>query len=250
MVRKFWITILSVILCFGVCGCMDTRVNHSAYSDAVIAYLSDKYHEDFTVEALYQEFSGDTGNLIRLQCKGTKSDETFTVRCYLDSQITPQLLKIDGKDHAIEDNYAEMLCQNQLVLLLPTSEDADYVVKCKVDFYGRQPTIEEYSQGLSACLKNEDLRAYVKIYILSNGNKSAQALYKDVEQLVSEWAPNTAYVYFAIPEIYDAVVVEQMYANNRDNFGNYLSNEADVKQLWFTLYETASGLSARKLIKG
>lgn len=229
---------------------MDTRVNHSTYSDAVMTYLSNKYHEDFTVETVYQEFSGDTGNLVRLQCKGTKSGEIFTVRCYLDPQTTPQLLNIDGKAHSIEDNYAEMLCQNQLMLLLPASEDADYVVKCKVDFYGRQPTMEEYSQGLSACLKNEELRAYVKIYILSNGSKSAQALYKDMEQLVSEWDPNTAYVYFVIPESFDAVVAEQMYANNRDNFGNYLANEARVEQLWFTLYETASGLSARKLIKG
>ena len=229
---------------------MDARVNHSAYSDAVIAYLSEKYHEDFTVETVCQEFSGDTGNLVRLQCKGTKSDEIFTVRCYLDSKITPQLLKIDGKDYSVEDNYAEMLCQNQLMQLLPVCEDVEYVLKCKVDFYGRQPTTEEFFQGLRTCLKKEELRAYVKIYIISNGNAEAQTLYRDIEQLISECDPNTAYVYFAIPEIYDAVVAEQIYANNREDFGNYLANKADVKQLWFTLYETDSGLSGRKLIKG
>lgn len=245
-----WIILIIMLVMFGVSGCMNTQIDKTAYENAILTFLQEKYGEDFTVITMYQEFSGDTGALIRATCKGTTAEETFTVRCYLDEEVTAQKLQINGQMHSVEDSYAEVLCQSQLMRELPECSEESCIIKCRVDFYNRQPTMDEYAQGLEACLRNEELRAYIKVYILSDGCAQAQDAYGKVEELVEQYAPDTGYIYFAILETFDPAYANQVYAENKNDFGNYLAQQDYADQLWFTLYEAERGLQSRKSVKG
>lgn len=228
---------------------MNTQVDQAAYENAILSYLQDKYEEKFTIKAIYQEFAGDTGALIRAICMSEKYADEFTVRCYLDASVTPQTLQISGQEHSIEDSYAAVLCQKQLMQKMPVCSPEGCVVKCRVEFYNRQPTVDEYAQGLEACIRNEALRAYIKIYILSDGSAQAQDAYSKAEKLVEQYAPNTGYIYFAVLEYFDAAHAEQVYADNQHDFGNFLAQKDYADQLWFTSFMIETGLQARKVVK-
>ena len=235
---------------FGACKDMITQLDKTRYENAILSYLQDKYQEGFTIESIYQEFSGDTGSVVRATCKAVDNSETFTVHCYLDKTITPHTMLVNGQAHSVEDTYTEVLCQKRLMQSLAGNLGDHCVVKCNVDFYNRQPTSDEYAQGIEACMKNAELCAYIKVYIMSDGNTDAQAVYSAAEKLVEQYAPDTGYIYFAVPKTFDAVYAGQVYAEHYNDFGNFLTQNDYAATIWFTLYESEAGLQSRQLVKG
>ena len=229
---------------------MNTQTDKIAYEQAILSYLQDKYQETFEIKAMYQEFTGNAGVLIRATCVNKKYADEFSVRCYFDSSAAEKTLLIKEHQYSIEDSYMQILFQNQLMQVLPQLSDKHSVIMCRVEFYNRQPTADEYADGLEACLRNEKLRAYVKIYILSDGNGQAPEMYAKAEKLLQQYAPDTGYVYYVVLKSFLAEQVKQWYLEHLHNWGYFIMEQLQSEQRCFSVFKIETGLQSRNIVKG
>lgn len=241
--------LLIVAIIASMCGCMIKNIDEEAYSDAIISYLKEKYNADFEVNELYQEFEGNTGMKVRALCSQTGSSELFSVYCYFDSSMSAEKIDIDGKEYSIVDSYAEVLCQNALVAEIDLLTSESCLVKCKVSFNSAQPSREDLLAGLASCLQNQKLDPYIKIYILTDKHFSVEEIQAATESLIVDHAPCTGYIYIAYFDEFDTNKILEIYKENQNDFGNYLSNTDFADRVDFILYDKDAGLQKKQTIK-
>ena len=249
--KGFIILLITILIIMAVSGCMNENIDRTAYEQAILRFLEQKYSDKFEIHDLYQEFEGNNGMIIRALSKGSSYTDMFTVNCYLDSTVTDEAVEIEGRNHSIEDGYSEVIFQNQLMALLDQSNNAhEVIVKCRVDFHGRKPSSEQFARGIDYCIQCEDLDSHIMFYILSDDNDTARDLQIKAENIVAQYMPCVGYIYYAVQSQFDENEIVQQYIANQFDFGNYLTSSELADKVEFTLYKKESGFRARQIVKG
>ena len=228
---------------------MNANLNKESYETEILSFLQGKYDEEFEIVKLYQEFEGDSGMMVRALCRGAKYDDEFLVCCYLDSTIANELIEIDGNKHSIEDSYSEVILQNQFLNLVTYEENLNVIIKCNVDFYGRNPSSEEIQTGMY-CLKEEELNAYLKVYIITDNVETTRKVQEDIEKLLIKYEPCNGYLYHAEKNKFNKDEIEKIFRENQHDFGNFLSSSDFANKVEFSLYRKEEGLKERQIIRG
>lgn len=241
--------LLLITLVTGVCGCMSSKLNLNEYKSAILSFLQEKYDSDFLIKNIYQEFDGNSGMVVRAVCSNVDSSDEFTVFCYLDSTVGADVYEIDGKEHSINEDYPEVIFQNEILSMLNNVSMSRTLLKCNLDFLGRNPTVDEYQAGLLSCLQNEELDAYVKFYILSDDNDISKEIRDSIEILLKKLNPSTGYIYYLVTSSFDETELNNIYTQNQHDFGNYLTNGTLGELLEFSLYKKNKGLEERRVIR-
>ena len=248
--KKTVLFLLVIFLVIGVCGCMSSKLNLNEYKNAILSFLQEKYDSDFLIKNIYQEFDGNSGMVVRAVCSNVDSSDEFTVFCYLDSTVGSDVCEIDGNEHSISEDYTAVIFQKEILSMLNDVSTSRTLLKCNLDFLGRNPTTDEFQTGLLSCLQNEELNACVKFYILSDDNDISKEMRDSIEILLEIINPSTGYIYFLVTSSFNETELNNIYAENQHDFGNYLTNGTLGEFLEFSLYKKDKGLEERRVIRG
>ena len=240
-VRKALAILLTIIIIWGVSGCMNPE-NNVKINEQILSYLTEKYHTEFTIKEIYQEFDGKNGMSYRAICCSAEYSDEFAVYCSQERSAAPDAIEAEGKVFAIEDEYAEVLLQNKILGELANNISDDVFVGCRITFRYDQPTVSENWQD---SLMEAD--AYVRIYIITDG-APADDLRQQAEALLEQYRPYTGYVYYVVKASFDMQQIQEVYAENQHDFGNYLTDSDFADRIEFTLY-SENALQERKVIK-
>jgi len=229
---------LCLILNFTACvfdGCKTESVlfKKDKVERAIVAFLADKYQSSFIVQEVYQEFDGTSGRYFRALCRSDVHEDTFTVYCYESDERGGDSLCIDGKTYFVEDMYAEVLLQNHLLKLLGDYKEDSMFVRCKVNFVSEQPDAQKVIEDPVSCIAQA--KAYLRIYIIV-GDEDPAEMQARAEALMKKYNPYTGYLYVATKMPFDLKRIEEVYASNQHDFGNYLTNENWADRVDFSLY--------------
>ena len=78
---------------------------------------------------------------------------------------------------------------------------------------------------------------------LLNNDENTRKLQDDIKDLSETCDINTGYLYYAIKSVYNEKEVRKTFAENQDDFGNYLHIYLDfTDEIVFKLYETKDEL--------
>lgn len=210
------------------------------------AFLAEKYQCTFTIQEAYQEVDGNSGKYIRALCRSEAYEDTFTAYCYESDEDRADLLHIDGKAYYVEDKYAEVLLQNLLLDRLGDYSEDSMFVRCKVNFVSDQPDAQIALEDPKSCIA--ETKAYIRIYIIT-GEEDPSQMQDRAEALLKEFNPYTGYVYAATKAPFNLTQINEVYASNQHDFGNYLTNEDWADRVVFSLYNAKNGLQERKVVK-
>jgi len=238
-----------IFVVIGACGCMKKNIDGNVYKNAIISYLEEKYHEEFTVMKLYQEFEGNSGMAVRALCAKEENKDYFTVYCYLDSTVSDEIIIIDGNEHSIVDSYTEVLFQNAILDEVDVLECGGCFVRCKVSFNAGQPSKSDIASGINFCLQKQKLDPYVKLYVIVQCDTSTEKIESKLKEILNKYEPCTGYIYLVYMEEYDENEIKKVYEEKQNDFGNYLANTDYADIVEFILYKCDTGMQDKQYIK-
>lgn len=223
---------------------------YNAKNKGLIAdYLCEKYGENFTVIKVGNAFNG---NDLRHKYAIAKSDayeEEIYIYCYPNSNRQGDIIYINGKEHVIVDDYAEIAFQNQIQNELEKKINDEVFLECEIAFSNYAINKEEYEKGLKYCLEDESIASHITIYAIARDEKQMNEIRNIVEEYCQEYNAYRQYLYFAIAPSTDGKTIMKHYKKDSDSFDYHLNDCNEISHVEFSLIKRNEGITKKSVEK-
>ncbi len=136
-------------------------------------YLEEKYGEHFTIIRALKEYHSDRGICYRVKAKSDRFDDPFVMFAYpYPNEYSKYVLEVNGEAYEMQDEYPEVIFQNQYLDKLRPLTGELPLMKCRIEFEGSVYTLAEVATGMKSCLRNPMHPAWVTVYLLTDEKES------------------------------------------------------------------------------
>ncbi len=237
--------LLGILILVGVCGCME---NGKQFETPILEYLQDKYGSEFVMLSSGLEFNGTDGTYIHATCKSESYDETIHVYCYPESKRKGDQLDIGGVAHVVEEDYAEIVFQNELQEKLQALAGEDVFLRCQVSFSNHCISKDEFEAGLKACLENGELYSHVTVYTIAGEAADMTGIRSAIEAFCGGFDAYRQYLYFAsTPDDTDMQKIQTHYTEEPNTYDVHLNECEEIARVEFTLLKRGEGVTKRSV---
>ena len=222
---------LIILTAMGLGGCMNRK---EQVETAIQAYYLERYQKNITIAELYDEFSGDKGNYYRAVCRSEGYDEPFIVMLFPNPEENLPV-SIDGTLYSIEDEYPNLLIQNELAVRMTALLDQPVMVRCRLET-DRNFTDEELAMGADACLRLDGTDPFIRYYVLLRSGSDTEAQELALRMAISSNLIGDQVLFLGIGSGSNPTEWIECYLENYDNFDYYIthtSSAQDVVKLIF-----------------
>ena len=209
--------------------------------DKLVTHLNEKYDKEFKITKLVKEFDGNHGWHYRAVFHEKDSQENSVLYCYKDDLDEGTIIRINGIKHAVVDDYADIILQEQYATLIQEELGEDVLVKCQFLSLNYMISDEEFAAGLEACLNAEERNQSVGVYVFADIKKRNDGSRESVEKIMRQFNPNQQYLYFSYHESFDSKEWEKIYEEQYEDFDYYLVEESDAKCVEFSYFSRFDG---------
>ena len=214
---------------------------------AIANYLNEKYGDNFTVIK-----SGNVSNILGLMTgewnkyaivKCDSYDNLIYVMCSPNIGEKDDKIYIDGKLHAIREEYAEIVFENQIENELEKKINNEFFLKCEVQFSNYYINNDEYKKGLKYCLEDKSIYSHVTIYAIARDESQMSEIRSVIEDYCSEYNAHRQNLYFAIAPSIDEKTIMEHYD---ENFDSHLKMCDEIYKIDYTLLKRDEGITRRE----
>lgn len=241
-IRLFVFILSLVLIALGVCGCTSNDKN---YNSTILKYLSNKYDTEFQITKSGMEFNGNDGNYFHAICTSSDYSDEFSVYCYPERESVREKVIINNIEHAIYDNYAEVVFSKQLEEQITNQIDKGLFLRCQVSFPNYYLTDEEYNAGLKACFEDSSILSNVAIYVISPNTSDIEDCQTKIEEICLQNNARWQYLYFATTNSKNFAEVSKHYKKEDGSFDLHLKECELIDELQFTLMKQDEGIIER-----
>lgn len=195
---------------------------HTASIKSIFSeYLEGKYGEPFTIVRVFKEWHSDRGICYRVKAKSDRFDDPFVMFAYpYPNEYSKCVLEVNGKEYEMEDEYPEVIFQNQYLDKLRPLTGELPLMKCRIEFEGSVYTLAEVATGMKSCLRNPMHPAWVTVYLLTDEKESITPEYIQAIQSQMESYNSYSYdLYIGILNPGEMVSEEEYYENYDTSHG-------------------------------
>lgn len=223
---------------------------YNAKNKGLIAdYLSEKYGENFTVIKVGNAFNGNDLWYKYAIAKSDVYEEEIFIYCYPNSNKQGDKIYLNGKEHVIVDDYAEIAFQNQIQNELEKKINDEVFLKCEIAFSNYSINNEEYEKGVKYCLDDESMASHVTIYTIARDEKQMAEIRNIVEEYCLEYNAYRQYLYFAIAPSTDEKTIMKHYKEDSNIFDCHLEDCNEISHVEFTLIKRNEGITKKSVEK-
>ena len=249
--RRICYIVLALFALMTFTGC--PSCGGKVLSDKLTKHLNEKYDKEFKITKLVKEFDGDHGWHYRAVFHEKDSQENSVLYCYKDDLDEGTIIRINGIKHAVVDDYADIILQEQYAALIQEELGEDVLVKCRLLTLNYMMTEEEFEKGLSAGLDVKGKDNSVSVYVLANTKQIEEGLREQTEEIMKKYPINSQYLYVCFLDSLDVEEWDKIYYENddaySDEFTRYLKENDSVRRIEFTSFSSEVGLKETKVIK-
>ena len=217
--------------------------------DKLVTHLNEKYDKEFEITKLVKEFDGDHGWHYRAVFHEKDSQEKSVLYCYKDDLDEGTIIRINGIKHAVVDDYADIVLQEQYAALIQEELGDDVLVKCQFLSLNYMISDEEFSAGFEACMNDVSKDQSICVFVFSDTERSNDGLREHTEDIMDRYEANHQYLYFSYHEDFDSEKWEKIYQEEYDEFERYLVDESDAKYVEFCYFSQKNGKEESRVVK-
>ena len=249
--RRICYTALALFTMLTLNGC--NFISGMVLEDKLTSHLNEKYDKEFKITKLVKEFDGNHGWHYRAVFHAKDSQEKSVLYCYKDDLDEGTIIKINGIEHAVVDDYADIILQEQYAALIQEELGEDVLVKCQFLSLNYMISDEEFSAGLEACLNADGRDQSVCVYVLADSEQIDKGVREHAEEIMAQYTANHQYLYVSFHDSLDIRKWEKIYYENDDPFSNdftkYLKEEDTVNRIELSHFSRECGLEETKVFK-
>ncbi len=248
-IKKAASILVAMIMMLGVCSCME----NIDYEKEMIRFLEEKYQEKgFSITQLTKEFSGSEGVLTRAVCQSERFDEKFTVYLYETEQLLGEVVNIDGKSYAVQDNYADLVFAQEYAGKIADQFGEATMVKCQFLLRNYYITKETYEAGVEAFLLSTAFTTFPRIYMILDKAKEelGDAFVAQVQTEMERYGADNQYLYLVYSEDANVAEWEAAYSEHYDRFDTFLKETDLTQRVEVASFESGQTLWTMTTIKG
>ena len=250
--KRILCIVLCIIIMFGVSGCMGIGdlfgTSMEEMETELLAYLQEKYGEEFTTVKLVKEFSGNYGVYYRLVFTSEKRPEKGVLLCYKEGLRRGTPREIGGESWQIWDDYANIILQTEYAEMLQKELGDDVMVKCQLYTDNHMITQEEFDSGVEACLEKAEICPKLFVFVFADLSQADGELKAAAEAFMGQYNVYRQYLYIAYESPIFFSIWEKRYYENTNNFENYLK-KSDIEKIEFSCFVLDKGLEETKVLK-
>ena len=250
--KRILCIVLCIIIMFGVSGCMSIGdlfgISMEEMETELLAYLQEKYGEEFVTDKLVKEFSGNYGVYYRLVFTSEKRPEKGVLICYKEGLLSGTVREICGETWQLRDDYANIILQTEYAEMLQKELGDDVLVKCQLKTPNHMLTQEEFDAGVEACLENTDICPHLCVFLFADMSRADGELKVAAEAFMGQYNVYRQYLYIAYESPIFFSIWEKRYYENASNFGDYL-DESSAERVEFSVFYLDEGLKRTEVIK-
>lgn len=250
--------ILCIIMMLGVSGCMSNEQQHAGsqggenqnsaqMEQEILNYLNGKYGEHFEMVQLTHEFDGDNGAYYRAVIRSDKRPEKGVLYCYEEGSGQGTRTELAGKTWLVEDDYANVILQNEYAAALQAQLGGDVLVKCQIEIPNHMLTDAEFAAGVQACLENAQLYPQLYVYIIAGSADSA--VNETAQEYLDRYNVYRQYLYVGYQDQPDLADWEALYYEHYTSFERYLVDESAAARVEFSAFTLDKGLTSSSVVK-
>ena len=245
--RRICYIVLALLAIMTFTGC--PSCGGKVLSDKLIKHLNEKYDKEFEITKLVKEFDGDHGWHYRAVFHEKDSQENSVLYCYKDDLNEGTIIRINGIKHAVVDDYADIVLQEQYAALIQEELGEDVLVKCQFLSLNYMISDEVFAAGLEACLNEEDKNQSACVFVFADMNKVNSGLRERTEYIMDKYEANHQYLYFSYHESFDKKEWETIYEREYDSFDFYLVDESNAKRVETSYFSRNYGNKECRVVK-
>ena len=224
------------------------KISKEDYIDLITNQLADKYGEKFFVKEIYRAFDGANGAYIKAICNNDDTDD-FLVFCYRVADDEDAGIQIKDEKYIVVDEYPSAAFQKEFTSLLGEYDESNVYVDSVVSFDGRLPLDDEFKNGMEYCFANDELRAFVVVYVFSRDNQVGSDLVEKAKNLLNHYQPYIADVYHIVSDDSDFDAIKELYRQNKYDFVYFIKSDKVSAHIEAIPYNCNEGLSDKVIIK-
>ena len=224
--------------------------NDKNYNSAVLEYLNSKYDAEFKIVKSGMEFNGNDGDYFHAICTREEYNDAFSVYCYPERESVRDKVIINGIEHTVYDNYAEIVFSKELEEQISEQISKDIFLKCRITFPNYYVTDEEFAAGFKACLKDSSLLSNVEVFVVSSDATDIEECQTKVEGICLQNNARWQYMYFATTRSEDYNEISKHYQREYSSFGRHLKECELIERVQFALAKQDEGIIERTIEKG
>lgn len=251
--KRILCIVLCIIIVFGVSGCMSIGdlfgVSMEKMETELLAYLQEKYGEEFVTVQMHQEFSGNYGVYYRLVFASEKRPENGVLLCYKEGLLNGTVREICGESWQLRDDYANIILQTEYAEMMQKELGDGVMVKCQFDTPNHMITQEEFDAGLEACLENADIYPHLCVFVFADMSQADGELKAAAEAFMGKYNVYEQYLYVIYESDIFFSIWEKDYYEHESNFDYYL-DESAAERVEFSYFTLDVGLEETKVLKG
>ena len=250
--KRILCIILCIMIMFGVSGCMSIGdlfgISMEEMETELLAYLQEKYGEEFTTVKLVKEFSGNYGVYYRLVFTSEKRPEKGVLLCYKEGLRRGTPREIGGESWQIWDDYANIILQTEYAELLQDELGDDVMVKCQLYTDNHMITQEEFDSGVEACLEKAEICPKLFVFVFADISQANGELKASVEAFMSRYNVYRQCVYIIYESQISFSTWEKRYYENESGFERYLE-KSSAERIEYSLFSLDEGLKSTTVLK-
>ena len=251
--KRILCIVLCIIIMFGVSGCMSIGglfgISMEEMETELLAYLREKYGEEFVTDKLVKEFNGNDGIYYRMVFTSEKRPDKGVLYCYPGEGRVGVPRTIGGEQFFIQDDYAQIILQTEYAEMLQKELGDDVMVKCQLHVNKHMLTQEEFDAGLKACLENADMYPQMAVFVFADMSRADGELKAAAEAFMGQYNAYRQYLYLAYESPIFFSIWEKRYYENTNNFENYLK-KSEIERIEFSFFSLDIGLEETRILKG
>ena len=214
----------------------------------LLAYLQEKYGEEFTTVQMHREFSGNYGVYYRLVFISEKRTEKGVLLCYKEGLLNGTVREICGESWQLRDDYANIILQTEYAEMLQKELGDDVMVKCQLYTDNHMITQEEFDSGVEGCLEKAEIYPKLFVFVFADISQADGELKAAAEAFMSRYNVYRQCIYIAYESQISFFIWERRYIENTSNFNTYLE-KSDIERIEYSYFELDKGLISTKVLK-
>ena len=243
--KKVYLIIIMLLL-LTLSGC--NFISGIILQDKLTKHLNEKYDKEFEITKLVKEFDGNHGWHYRAVFHEKDSQEKSVLYCYKDDLDEGTIIRINGIKHAVVDDYANTIFQEEYAERIQKEIGEIALVKC---FFAETYDIDEemLDKGLTAFLNNPNIYHYFAVFVLMDIEDKDVGIREKVEEYMSRYNPESQYLYIGYFENFDVNLCNQLYYDENNDFDHYLVHDSEAKFVELSVFSRNEGFVNYEILK-